>query len=295
MAQETVLIIDDSKELRSLLEVILPYGGYQARSAASGEEGLDLVQEVEPDLILIDLELPDMTGLRVLEELNQQGFAIPTIMMTGYGSEGSAARALRLGVRDYLIKPFTTEEVLSSIERALSESRLRQEKERQALLLGDYARRFELLSAVGQFVARTPAPEQLLNRLIEVALLATQAEAGLLLKRKGTPGALQVVVAKGDLPQDIPPKVVGPGDERLTSVMAQEAAVRLQAEAEEGIEIQTGDRVRAVCQVPLYAQGQVCGLLAVDRRSKETAFDQLDEETLTILASYATLVLERSD
>jgi len=294
MAEETVLIIDDSKELRSLLEAILPLAGYQVRSAASGEEGLGLAQEVQPDVILIDLELPDMTGLRILEELNQRGFAIPTIMMTGYGSEGSAARALQLGVRDYLIKPFTTEEVLSSIERALSESRLRQEKEQQALLLGDYAQRFELLSAAAQSAAQTLAPEQMLNRLVEIALQATQAEVGLLLRREGSQGDLQVIAAQSNPPLEAPPRVVGPGDQRLAPVMTQGGAVRLWAEAEEGIEIQTGEQVRAVCQVPLYVQGRVCGLLTVDRRSKGSAFSEADEETLTILSSYATLVLERS-
>ena len=109
MAGETVLVIDDSAELRSVLETILPYGGYQVFLASNGAEGLRLIRQQNPDLIMVDLELPDTNGLKILEQLNEQGVSIPTIMMTGYGSEGVAARALRLGVRDYLIKPFTTE------------------------------------------------------------------------------------------------------------------------------------------------------------------------------------------
>jgi len=291
MPREKVLVIDDSEELRSLLEAILPFGGYESCGVGSGEEGLNLVPELDPDLILIDLELPDMTGLRVLEELNKLGYNIPTIMMTGYGSEGSAARALRLGVRDYLIKPFTTDEVLSSIERALSESRLRREREQQALLLNDYARRFKLLSAAGQSVAHGTDGDQLLARLVEVALLATRAEVGLLLRRgEGQPG-LQVVVAQGSLGLEVTPAVVGPGDERLAPVLTEGVAVRLHAEADEPIEIQTGDQVRAVCQVPLNAQGQVSGLLAVARRTRGLAFNQVDEQTLTILAGYAASML----
>jgi len=291
MPKEKVLIIDDSEELRSLLEAILPFGGYEAYGVGSGEEGLNLVPGLDPDLILIDLELPDMTGLRVLEELNKLGHNIPTIMMTGYGSEGSAARALRLGVRDYLIKPFTTDEVLSSIERALSESRLRREKEQQTLLLADYVRRFKLLSAAGQSMAQGPDGDQLLARLVEVALLATRAEVGLLLKWDEARAGLQVVVAQGNLGLEVAPTVVGPGDERLGPVLTEGVAVRLQAEADEPIEIQTGDQVRAVCQVPLNAQGRVCGLLAVDRRTRGLAFNQVDEQTLTILAGYAASML----
>jgi DNA-binding response OmpR family regulator len=81
-----ILIIDDSTELRSLLESILPYSGYQTISATTGQDGLDLAEKIKPDLILLDLELPDTTGLKVLEALERQARSIPTIMMTGYGS-----------------------------------------------------------------------------------------------------------------------------------------------------------------------------------------------------------------
>ena len=128
MAEERILIIDDSTELRSLLESILPYSGYHTLSASTGEEGLELATTLRPDVILVDLELPDTTGLKVIEELNRRGITIPTIMITGYGSEGTAARALRLGAQGYLVKPFTTEEVLSNVEKALVVRRLNREK-----------------------------------------------------------------------------------------------------------------------------------------------------------------------
>jgi CheY-like chemotaxis protein len=293
MAGEKVLVIDDSEELRSLLAAILPFGGYETHGAGSGEEGLGLVPEVQPDVILIDLELPDTTGLKVLEELNQQGFTIPTIMMTGYGSEGSAARALQLGVRDYLIKPFTTEEVLSSIERALSESRLRREKEQQAILLSDYARRFKLISAVGRSMSQGLDLEQILQRIVDAALLATRAEAGLILLLGETREQLQVVATQGSSSPAEGSLLSTPGDERLRPVLEEGTPVRLHSEPDQRIEIQTGELVSAVCQVPLLSGGEVCGLLTTDRRDKEAAFGQLDAQTLAILASYAALVLER--
>jgi DNA-binding NtrC family response regulator len=125
MSDATVLIIDDSAELRALLEGILPYGGYQTLSAGTGEQGLSLALHHKPDVILLDLELPDTSGIQVLEKLNEHGLAAPTIMITGFGSEGVAARALHLGALGYLIKPFTTEEVLTSVERALTVRDLR--------------------------------------------------------------------------------------------------------------------------------------------------------------------------
>jgi hypothetical protein len=77
----------------------------------------------------------------------------------------------------------------------------------------------------------------MLNRLVEITLQATQAEVGLLLQREGSQGDLQVIAAQSNPPLEAQPRVVGPGDERLAPVMAQGGAVRVRAEAEEGIEI----------------------------------------------------------
>jgi two-component system NtrC family sensor kinase len=292
MAGEKVLIIDDSEELRSLLQAVLPFGGYQSFAVGSGKDGLALVPKLEPDVILIDLELPDTTGLKVLEELNRQGFTIPTIMMTGYGSEGSAARALRLGVRDYLIKPFTTEEVLSSIERALSESRLRREKERQAVLLSEDGLRFKLLSAVGQSIYQGLSLGEMLQRIVEAAVLSTRAEAGFLLQWDESSECLRVLSSQGIAGVE-GALSLAIGDERLRPVLEEGVAVCLSSAADPEIVIQTGDMVRAVCQVPLHRKGKVGGLLSVDRRSAGNAFGQRDEQTLAILASYVSLAMDR--
>ena len=294
MAGEKVLVIDDSDELRSLLASLLPYGGYDPYSAGSGQEGLELVPEIQPDLILIDLELPDTTGLKVLEELSRRGFTIPTIMMTGYGSEGSAARALRLGVRDYLIKPFTTEEVLSSIERALSESRLRREKDQQNALLADYGRRFKLFAAVAQSMGEDMDSSELLQRIVEAAVLVTRAEVGLLLAVDQEDGDLRAVNSRG-LQDPTEGQAMTDGDERLLPVLHQGAVVRLCADGEATIQIQTGAGVRAVCQAPLQIGGATLGVLSVDRRKQSTAFGPTDEQSLMVLAAYAARVMEQAE
>jgi two-component system NtrC family sensor kinase len=276
-----------------LLEAILPFGGYKTHGVGSGAQGLELVPEIEPDVILIDLELPDTTGLKVLEELNRQGFAIPTIMMTGYGSEGSAARALRLGVRDYLIKPFTTEEVLSSIERALSESRLRREKERQAVVLNEYARRLKLISAVGQSMLEGLDANKLLQRILEAAQVATRADTAIFFLSDENPERLRIAAMHG-IPSSLEDHcLVSSGDSRLRQAWLDAATVRLHAPEGPLIEIQTGDTLTSVCQVPLQVQNKVCGLLTVGRQNDGKAFGLLDEQTLTILAQYASLAVER--
>ena len=83
MAGEHLLIIDDSIAVGSLLaNEILPYGGYRATAALGGEEGLEIVRAVKPDLILCDLEMPGINGLEVIRVLRDEGIETPAIMMT---------------------------------------------------------------------------------------------------------------------------------------------------------------------------------------------------------------------
>lgn len=292
MQKETILIIDDSAELRSVLENVLSFAGYGVVSAGSGQEGLELACTAQPDLIFVDLELPDTNGLRVLESLNERGLNIPTIMITGYGSEGVAARALRLGVKDYLIKPFTAEEILSSVERALTESRLRRETERLAALIRGYAQHFRLVSAIGRSVVGGLNRDEVLKRVVAVGLFITRAEAGLLLLAEEGSGGFRVAVAEGQArgAGQLLPLV---GDRRLCSVSTQGVAVRLQGAGDAEVELQTGDRVRSVVQVPLLGSDRTWGILSMDRRTMDLPFSEYDEQLLTILADYAVLALER--
>ena len=129
MAGEKVLIVEDSLEILSFLaEDVLPFHGYQVASATTGQEGLRKLASEGSDLLLLDLELPDMSGLDILRSVQQDENDIPIILMTAYGSESVAVEAFRLGVRDYIIKPFKTEQVIEVLERTLAETRLRKEK-----------------------------------------------------------------------------------------------------------------------------------------------------------------------
>ncbi len=294
MAGETVLVIDDSAELQSVLETILPYGGYQVFVASDGAEGLSLIRLKNPDLIMVDLELPDTSGLKILERLNGQGISIPTIMMTGYGSEGVAARALRLGVRDYLIKPFTAEEVLSSLDRALTESRLRRERDHLKGRLADYARHLKLIATVGRTIAAGLKPAEAWQRILGSAVYVTHAEAACLLVRDADDMHLRLLGAEGPIQYPPAPIPLTSGDHRLRPVLTRRTAVTLSSADSASIVLQTGDRVRAVVQVPLLGWGRVLGLLSVDRRHQTSAFTDYDRQLLMILADYASLVLEQS-
>jgi two-component system NtrC family sensor kinase len=133
MSGECILVIDDSKEIvKHLTERVLPSHGYKTLHAYDGQSGLKLIREEKPNLVMLDFNLPEMTGLDVLQKLAQESMDTPVVLMTGYGSELSAIEAFRLGAKDYLIKPFTVEEIIETIDRALVETRLLHDKQELA-------------------------------------------------------------------------------------------------------------------------------------------------------------------
>lgn len=114
-----ILIIEDRREnIVFIANNILKPMGFEVITAMDGQTGLAKAQEESPDIIISDLKLPGMGGLEVLEQLHQKGVNIPTIVMTFHGTEETAVRALRLGACDYLIKPFTIDEMQAALHRA---------------------------------------------------------------------------------------------------------------------------------------------------------------------------------
>jgi two-component system nitrogen regulation response regulator NtrX len=121
-----ILNIDDEPSIRTTLASILEDEGHRTASCESGEEGLAQVAREEFDLVLLDLWLPGIDGLHVLERLRGAGGA-PVIMISGHGNVENAVRATRLGAYDFLEKPLSLERVLLTVNHALSDRKLREQ------------------------------------------------------------------------------------------------------------------------------------------------------------------------
>lgn len=122
-----VLIIEDDEDTRSLVSSVLDSEGYRVEEAATGESGERKLDDAPFDVVLLDLELPDVHGLELLSRAADRSARAQFVIITGHGSVDSAVRAMRLGALDYLTKPLRTEELLMAIERALDQGTLRQE------------------------------------------------------------------------------------------------------------------------------------------------------------------------
>lgn len=127
MAKERILVVDDEQGMQEYLRKLLTDNGYEVVLVSNGQEGLDEIKKQLPDLALIDLKMPKMGGLRLLEEIKKTWLGLPAIIMTGYGTIENAIKAMKLGAYDYINKPFDMEEMLLLIDKALEKKRLEEE------------------------------------------------------------------------------------------------------------------------------------------------------------------------
>ncbi len=119
MARKSILVVDDEKNQREILETILSGEGYDVTTASSGEAAMKFVESRRFDLVLTDLKMTGMSGLDLLKELTNFDKSIIVILLTAHGSVDSAVDALRLGAFDYLQKPYDSEKLLDTVDRAL--------------------------------------------------------------------------------------------------------------------------------------------------------------------------------
>src|SRR5256886_10171190 len=127
MAKSRILVIDDEAAIRDSLRMTLEYEGYEFVGAATGQEGLSLAERETPDLVLLDVKMPGMDGLEVLDRLRSMNEALPVVVISGHGTIGTAVEATKKGAFDFIEKPFASERILVSLRNALDQRRLRDE------------------------------------------------------------------------------------------------------------------------------------------------------------------------
>jgi DNA-binding NtrC family response regulator len=145
----TILIIDDEKTIRWSLGEGLRKAGFEILEAASGEEGLQLFGDKSPDCVLLDVRLPGIDGMEVLQRMRDENSEVPVIVMTAYGEVDTAVQAMKGGAFDFVSKPFMIEKIKVTIEHALTTASLRNQVRTLTRKTED--------SSDGGFVGRSPA------------------------------------------------------------------------------------------------------------------------------------------
>ncbi len=115
MTQRTILLVEDNAHILDAFTILLEDGGYCVRSAATGTQAIHSVREASPDLVLLDLGLPDMDGLEVVRAIkgDPQGARVPIVVLTGHALEADRKACLAAGCAGYLTKPINSRQLLS--------------------------------------------------------------------------------------------------------------------------------------------------------------------------------------
>ncbi len=159
---DAILIVDDEEIIRESLSFILSKEGYRVREAANGRIALDIIKEESLDLVLTDLEMPEMKGIELLENISRFSPETLVVIVTAYGSIDTAIAALRQGAVDYVLKPVEFDELLIKVKRLLTSRKLQVENK---LLRGELNREYDFSKIVGQ----SPAMQRVFDTIKKVA------------------------------------------------------------------------------------------------------------------------------
>ena len=296
-----VLVVDDGREnCEFVVQYVLKPAGYLPLVAFDGLQGLELVHQHQPDVILLDLQMPRMNGLEFLDALQREGLDIPVILMTFFGSEEIAIEVYRKGVRDYVKKPYTVDEMLNALDRCLGEVRLRREKDALTRRLlranANLSRRIRELNAlyqIGRSVTALVSMDELMLRIVDAATQVIGAEEGTLFLAEGD--QLLCRATKGSA--DLQARLVCSASADPVAWRVARSGEPLLAAPDERTPVREAqpDLPVAVAAVPLKIGSRVVGVLSVQNTQAGTRpFGQQDGAMLAALGDYAAIAIENA-
>lgn len=167
MAKTRVLIVDDEPNIRDLLATSLRFAGFEIQTAANGAQAVEAVVASEPDIILLDVMLPDMNGFSVTKKLRSSGIQAPILFLTARDETEDKITGLTVGGDDYLTKPFSLDEVVARIQAILRRTKMAEAEpsviDAGAVVINQDAHE---VSVEGQLVDLSPTEYKLLRFLV---------------------------------------------------------------------------------------------------------------------------------
>lgn len=290
------LIIDDDALFRKMTHDILASRGHESREAETGRKGLLAFHETRPDVVLLDLVLPDISGYDVLSDLVRTQEAHRVIVTTADFSLDSALRTLREGAGDYLPKPFSEEMLHMSVERVLR--RLDLEKRAQGLSLalqhrlGDLATLQQLL----MLMTSSRSMEERLSEALTMGCRYMRGEAGSLLLLDIRSDELVFQASVGPVAGKVTGRRLPRGPGVAWWCLEHNQPVRVNTPATDprfdpAIDQLTGAVTRNILCAPIVVQNQVIGVLEIINRLDAERFDERDEERILEVSTAAAAVV----
>lgn len=283
-----ILVVDDERVIREILAEFLSLEGFSVNTVEDGEKALTELRLHPYDLLITDLKMPKLSGLQLLEKVEQERLGVLTVLMTGFGTVETAIEAMKKGAYDYLLKPFKVEEVIHVVERALYRQRLQAENIRLREALTIYK--------VSEAIALSHDIERILDVVLRAAIDEVKADVATLHLRDPGSGQyeerVKVVASDAPTPNGLPSPAFGLLTEQFAS------GVPILAHGGKASRFFTENAspqdLASFVAVPLTVRGNMVGVLNVFSFTPGKKFDEGHRKMLAVLASRAASALENA-
>jgi response regulator RpfG family c-di-GMP phosphodiesterase len=284
-----ILVVDDERVIREILAEFLALEGFSVHTVEDGEKALTELRLHPYDLLITDLKMPRLSGLQLLEKIEQERLGVLTVLMTGFGTVETAIEAMKKGAYDYLLKPFKVEEVIHVVERALYRQRLQAENIRLREALTIYK--------VSEAIALSHDIDHILDVVLRAALDEVKADVATLHLRDARSGHYEERVKIVSSDATAPPAgLPSPAFGVLLDQFAQ--GVPILAHGGKASRFFTEHAVptdlTSFVAVPLTVRGNMVGVLDVFSFTAGKKFDEGHRKMLAVLASRAASAIDNA-
>lgn len=180
---KTVLVVDDTKNIKNLLTTCLTLNGYSVLTASNGFDAIEILKKNKVNLVFLDIKMPELSGTEVLKRIRAMGITTPVIIMTAFATVKNAVECTKLGAVIYLQKPFTTDKVksvLKEIEPYIDENSLSIDeyimRAKELMKMGELDDAFDILKKALSINVNSKAVYELLSKVYELRGDNTEAE-----------------------------------------------------------------------------------------------------------------------
>ena len=285
-----ILVVDDERVIREILAEFLALEGFSVHTVEDGEKALTELRLRPYDLLITDLKMPRLSGLQLLEKIEQERLGVLTVLMTGFGTVETAIEAMKKGAYDYLLKPFKVEEVIHVVERALYRQRLQAENIRLREALTIYK--------VSEAIALSHDIEHILDVVLRAALDEVKADVATLHLRDPRSGSyeerVKIIAANaGGMPTSGMPS---PAFAVIGDTFAQGVPILAHGPKANRFftELSPPQELSSFVAVPLQVRAHLVGVLNVFSFTPGKKFDEGHRKMLSVLASRAASAIDNA-
>ncbi len=288
MSKERILIADDETDVLDLCVRVLSADGYRVEGVEDGLKAVERAQEEPFDLLLTDIKMPGLSGLETAQAIKLSDPDIVCVTMTGYGTMNTAIEALKLGVDEFVIKPFTPDELMAAVTKALEKARLRRENARLRALIP--------LFELNKTFMTTVDVNDLIDQVVRISRQETKAERAALLLVNDAEQTPLVRAMDG-----FPPDELARGEEGCWEIgkvaMQSKQPLSLSGRHDRNGQFANSmDKLAAtsVVAAPLLVKDRPIGVLVMTKTAGSPPFVPSDVELLSVLCGQVSIAIENA-